>query len=101
MATVCEDGVPIVYAIGRDSFEVPIPILYGYPDLGTWARHFAGRIPKLSICAQLDFLLKDNAEHLDALERAVPGAGEGLRQRVRYRIHELEDQNDDAAEPFR
>ena len=84
------DGEPaeIVQAITRASQEVLPPIRHGQPDWPAWARKLRLLTGQLTII-ELHWLRTDNRPHLDAYERAHPGAGRGLEARITVRIAEL------------
>ncbi len=89
------ETVEIIHAVSRDSYEVPVPSAYGQPDFAAWARLVKVRIAELSL-RELDWLLQDNRESLDAVEGFQQGAGSGLTQRIRQRIEELADKEAEA-----
>ena len=79
----------IVHAISRESQAITPPESHGRPDYRSWAGLVAERIKALS-ALELYWLLADNAPYIDAYEKALPGAGIGLKNRINARIAELE-----------
>jgi len=60
----------------RASQEVLPPIRHGQPDWRAWARKLRLLTGQLTII-EVHWLRTDNRPHLDAYERAHPGAGRG------------------------
>jgi hypothetical protein len=83
--------VEIVHAVSRASQEITPPLKYGQPDLPGWAKLVRGRTEILS-ALELHWLLADNGAHLDAFERAFPGAGIGLKGYINARIAKLSEE---------
>jgi hypothetical protein len=83
------EAAEIVHAIARASHEIAPPESHGYPDYAAWAKLVIARSEKLS-AIELHWLLSDNSAHLDAYEKAYPGAGVGLEDRINTRLAKLE-----------